>query len=151
MFVVSPRDSCGAVDEEICSDHRGVVVPIPIQLLRKMEFTRVDVESSDPTVSCDVVAMRAEPSEFETMMELAAKAVLPVPPLAMVLEKEPAPTQVLFIAKHPLLMLNPTVAVVVPLAPPRMFRDWSVVVPFAVMEKAVCDDVAYVVGEDVAR
>ena len=48
-------------------------------------------------------------------------------------------------------MLKPTVEVVVPLAPPRMFRAWSVVVPFAVMEKAVCDDVAYVVGDDVAK
>ena len=40
---------------------------------------------------------------------------------------------------------------VVPLAPPRMFRAWTVVVPFAVMEKAELVDVAYVVGEEVAR
>jgi hypothetical protein len=48
-------------------------------------------------------------------------------------------------------MENPTVDVVVPEAPPRMFRAWSVVVPFEVIEKAVADDVANVVGDDVAR
>ena len=40
-------------------------------------------------------------------------------------------------------MLKPTLEVVVPLAPPRMFRAWSVVVPFCVIEKAVAVDVAY--------
>ena len=40
---------------------------------------------------------------------------------------------------------------VVPLAPPRMFRAWSVVVPLDVIEKAELVDVAYVVGDDVAR
>ena len=111
-------------------------------MFRKTFEASVEVDRSDPTVSCDVVAMSEVPSEFEVMMELLAKAVLPVPPFAMVLEKDPLPTQVLLIAKHPFVMLKPTVEVVVPLAPPRMFRAWSVVVPFAVMEKAVCDDVA---------
>jgi hypothetical protein len=48
-------------------------------------------------------------------------------------------------------MENPTVDVVVPEAPPRMFRDWSVVVPFDVIERAEYVDVPYVVGEAVAR
>ena len=49
-------------------------------------------------------------------------------------------------------MENPTADVVVPLAPPRMFRAWSVVVPFDVMEKALEDDVvANVVVDDVAK
>ena len=124
---------------------------MPIQLFRKTEFTSVDVAKSDPTVSCDVVAMRAEPSELDVTMELLAKAVLPVPPLAIVLEKEPAPTQALLTAKHPVVMLKPTLDVVVPLAPPRMLRAWTVVVPFDVIVKAEIVDVAYVVGDDVAR
>ena len=40
-------------------------------------------------------------------------------------------------------MLNPTAEVVVPLAPPRMLRAWTVVVPFDVMEKAELVDVAF--------
>ena len=63
----------------------GVVVAMP-RLPVKKEL-EVEVEISDPTVSCDVVAMIAVPPEFDVMMELLAKAVLPVPPLAMVLLK----------------------------------------------------------------
>ena len=99
-------------------------------MFRKTFEASVDVDRSDPTVSCDVVAMKAEPSAFDVMMELLAKLVLPVAPLDMVLEKDPAPIQVLETAKHPVVMLKPTVAVEVPLAPPRMFSAWSVVVPF---------------------
>ena len=62
------------------------------------EDVLVDVERSDPTVNCDVVATRAEPSEFEVMMELAAKAVLPVPPLEILLVKDPFPIHVVPIA-----------------------------------------------------
>ena len=40
----------------------------------------VEVEMSEPTVSCDVVATSPVPSAFDVMMELLAKAVLPVPP-----------------------------------------------------------------------
>ena len=38
---------------------------------------------------------------------------------------------------------KPTALVVVPLAPPRISRAWSVVVPLAVIEKAELVDVAY--------
>ena len=48
------------------------------------EDVLVVVERSDPTVNCDVVEMRAEPSELEVMIELAAKDVEFVPPLATV-------------------------------------------------------------------
>ena len=50
------------------------------------------------------------------------------------------------------MMEKPTLDVVVPLAPPRMFRAWSVVVPFCVIEKGLEDDVvANVVADDVAK
>ena len=65
----------------------------------------VEVDKSDPTVSCDVVAIRAEPSALDVMMELLAKAVLPVPPLAMVLENEPDPIQFPPIEKQPVVIL----------------------------------------------
>ena len=52
----------------------GVVVAIP-RLPVKNEL-EVEVEISDPTVSCDVVAMIAVPPEFDVMMELAGN----VPP-----------------------------------------------------------------------
>ena len=48
-------------------------------------------------------------------------------------------------------MFQPTAEVDVPEAPFRMFRAWSVVVPFAVIEKAELVDVAYVVGDEVAK
>ena len=48
-----------------------MVVPIPIQLFRKTEFETVDVDRSDPTVSCDVVAIKFAPVASETKMELA--------------------------------------------------------------------------------
>ena len=43
----------------------------------------VVVESNDPTVSCDVVAMRADPSALEVMMEFGANDVEFVPPFAI--------------------------------------------------------------------
>ena len=78
----------------------------------------VEVEISDPTVSCDVVAT-SDPEASVVTTEFIGP-----------LKDEPPPTQVLLIAKQPVVMLKPTLEVVVPLAPPRMFRAWSVVVPF---------------------
>ena len=43
---------------------------MPIQLFRKTEFVSDDVASSDPTVSCDVVAI-IFPDGFETKIEEA--------------------------------------------------------------------------------
>jgi hypothetical protein len=56
----------------------GVVVAIP-SLPRKNEVLVV-VEIKLPTVSCDVVAMRALPAALLVMMELGEKKVEPVPP-----------------------------------------------------------------------
>ena len=58
----------------------GVDVPMPIQLFKKMEFERVEVAKSEPTVSCDDVAMRAVPAAFDVMIEFGEKEVAPVPP-----------------------------------------------------------------------
>ena len=44
------------------------------------EEVLVVVERSEPTVSCVPVAIRAEPSDDEVMMELLAKEVELVPP-----------------------------------------------------------------------
>ena len=57
---------------------------MPIQLFRKMEFETVEVERSDPTVSCDVVATSDVPSALDVMMELLGYDVWFVPPLATV-------------------------------------------------------------------
>ena len=66
----------------------------------------VVVESREPTVSCDVVAIKAEPSAFDVMMELGAKEVEPVPPFAIVFVKEElVERQVPLIAKQPVEML----------------------------------------------
>ena len=81
-MVPSPSVNCGAVELDMCSVNLGVVVPIPIQLLVKIEDRSVDVERSDPTVSCDVVAMSDKPSDDDVMMEFAANEVAFVPPLA---------------------------------------------------------------------
>ena len=67
----------------------------------------VVVERSEPTVSCEPVAIKAEPSALDVMMELLAKYVEPVPPFAMVLEKEPPPTHVPAIEKQPVFTLMP--------------------------------------------
>jgi hypothetical protein len=58
----------------------GVVVPIPS--LPKKYDVLVVVESNDPTVSCDDVAISTVPSELDVMMEFGAKDVEFVPPLA---------------------------------------------------------------------
>ncbi len=58
----------------------------------------VVVESIEPTVSCEPVAIRAEPSKLDVIIELGAKEVDPVPPLAMVLLNDPPPIQVPAIA-----------------------------------------------------
>ena len=60
------------------SSDGGVVVPIPS--LPKKNDVLVVVEIKLPTVSCDVVAMRAEPSKFDVMMEFGEKEVEFVPP-----------------------------------------------------------------------
>ena len=59
-------------------------VPNPVQLFRKILFEIVEVESNEPTVSCDVVAMRVVPRESDVMMEFGAKDPEFVPPLATV-------------------------------------------------------------------
>ena len=56
--------------EDDCSWKCGVVVPMPIQLFRNIEFETVDVARSDPTVSCDVVAISDVPSALDVMIEL---------------------------------------------------------------------------------
>ena len=55
----------------------------------------VVVEISEPTVSCDDVAMRAVPAELEVMMEFGAKDVDPVPPYSTPIDVV-APTTPLF-------------------------------------------------------
>ena len=85
----------------------GVVVAIP-KLPVKKELAVV-VAIKLPTVSCVPVAIRAEPSELDVIMELLAKYVEPVPPFAMVLEKEPPPTHVPAMEKQPDLTLTPPV------------------------------------------
>ena len=77
--------SCGFVAVAISNAYRGVLVPIPNQLLRKYEFRVDDVAMSDPTVKLfEVVAMSDNPSADEVMIEFPEKNVLPVPPLAIV-------------------------------------------------------------------
>ena len=51
--------------------------------------------------------MRAVPSAFDVMMEFEAKYVEPVPPLPMVLEKDPPPTQVPAMEKQPVFTFIP--------------------------------------------
>jgi hypothetical protein len=103
------------VDDAISNTYLGVEVPIPIQLFKNIEFERVEVESSDPTVNCEEVAIRDSPSADEVMMELAAKDVALVPPLATeivpescVVETLPVKVeserQVFEIAKHPFVI-----------------------------------------------
>ena len=56
-----------------------MVVPIPRAPVKNDGV--VVVEMSEPTVNCEVVAIRAEPFELEVMMEFGAKEMEPVPPL----------------------------------------------------------------------
>ncbi len=56
------------------SRNLGVDVPIPVQLFRKTLLETVDVDSSEPTVSCEVVAIKF-PALFVVMMELGANVV----------------------------------------------------------------------------
>ena len=60
----------------------------------------VEVEMSEPTVSCEVVAMMPLPVEFDVKMELAGNEVTPVPPFAngTVPARVPNPRQVELIA-----------------------------------------------------
>jgi hypothetical protein len=76
VLVPSVSESCGAVDDANCSRKRGVVVPKPVKLFVKMLLDIDDVDSNDPTVSCDPVAVIA-PVEFEVRIELAANVVAP--------------------------------------------------------------------------
>ena len=62
--------------EESVRRYCGVVVEMPIKLFRKIEFETVEVDRSDPTVSCDVVAISDVPAESDVMIELAGN----VPP-----------------------------------------------------------------------
>ena len=80
MFTPSDRTSCGAVVDDNCKSHLGVVVPIPVQLLRSTVFVKLEVASSEPTVNCEVVAMRLAPVASETIMELTGNEDCPVPP-----------------------------------------------------------------------
>ena len=64
--------SCDCVVEAMVSlapDVANVVVPTP-SAPTKNEFD-VDVDISDPTVSCEVVAIKLAPVESETMIEFA--------------------------------------------------------------------------------
>jgi hypothetical protein len=63
---------------------QGVVDPTPREPTKKEAL--VVVEMREPTVSCEVVAMRAVPVELETMMELGEKLVEPVPPYIVPIE-----------------------------------------------------------------
>ena len=63
-------------------------MPIPNQLLRKIELPVVDVAKSVDTVRLDVVAISDRPSEDEVMIEFAANDVAFVPPLATVSSPE---------------------------------------------------------------
>ena len=65
--------------EEICSFHLGEVVAIPT--LPKKYDELVVVEINDPTVNCDVVAIKVVPALSLVMMEFGAKDVALVPPL----------------------------------------------------------------------
>jgi hypothetical protein len=68
--VVPPvRASCGCVVLAMFSFQIGVAVAMPRDPTK--EEIPVEVESNDPTVNCDVVAISEVPAEFETMMELA--------------------------------------------------------------------------------
>ena len=77
------REICDCVVEAIASLAPAVVkvvVPIPSAPV-KNEFD-VEVEISEPTVSCDVVAISGKPSDDDVMIEFGAKEVEFVPPLA---------------------------------------------------------------------
>ena len=74
-------ESCDADAEYGFKSHWEVVVPRATFPL-KNELAVV-VEISDPTVSCEVVATRAVPAEFDVIIEFAAKAVAFVPPFAI--------------------------------------------------------------------
>lgn len=69
-----------AEEVEICSNQAGVVVPIPRAPLKKEE--EVVVEIRDPTVSCEVVEMRAVPAELTVTMVFGDQVEALVPPLA---------------------------------------------------------------------
>ena len=56
-------------------------MPIPREPRKNDVF--VVVEISEPTVSCDVVAMRAVPFAFDVMIEFGANCVAPVPPFGI--------------------------------------------------------------------
>jgi hypothetical protein len=60
----------------------NVVVPTPNAPVKKELAVPVAIKL--PTVSCVPVAMSDSPSADDVMMELFAKNVLPVPPLATV-------------------------------------------------------------------
>jgi hypothetical protein len=76
------RASCGSDVDAMFNFQCGDDVAMPT-LPTKEEFD-VDVERSDPTVSCDVVARSVVPAPSETMMEEAGNEVAFVPPLATV-------------------------------------------------------------------
>ena len=83
-------------------------------------------------------------------MELAAKAVEPVRPLAIVLASvADVERHVPEIAKHPVVMLKPTLEVEV--ASAEMFNPLSVVVPVLEISRAEIVVVEYVVGDAVAK
>ena len=127
-----------------------MVVPIPTVPVKKEGV--VDVAMSDPTVSCDVVAINVVPAASETMIEFGAKTEAFVPPLTTGRTpltcdvREICPPrfaierQLEEIAKQPLVILNPTLEVEVARA--EMFNPRRVVVPALEISRAEMDDVA---------
>ena len=71
-------DNCDLLEVERVRRKFGVVVPMPRDP-RKYELVVV-VAIKFPTVSCEVVAVKAVPAALETMIEFGEKEVAPVPP-----------------------------------------------------------------------
>ena len=79
LSVLPPKRAIwGCVVEATDSFHLGEVVAIPREPVKKESL--VEVEIKEPTVNCDVVAMRVVPAESLVMIEFPANVVEFVPP-----------------------------------------------------------------------